>query len=77
MGNSVMEGDAASPEDWGGMYLRRAESSESRLRGAAGIYLFFFLQREWEMDGTAARPSRTSAHILAVWAADELFCCEG
>lgn len=29
------------------------------------------------MDGTAACPPRTSARIPAVWAADELFCCEG
>lgn len=56
------------------MFLRRAELSESWLPGATFL---FFLQREWEMDGTAAPPSHTSAHILDVWAADELFCCEG
>lgn len=74
MGNSVMESDAASPEEGRGCIC----DVTSRVNhGRRAVIFFFFLQQEWEMDGTAARPSRTSARIPAVWAAEELFCCEG
>lgn len=52
-------------------------AGESQPPDAAVLFLFF-LQRVWEMDGAAARPSRTSACVvLAEWAADELFCRDG